>query len=381
MSTKKYVRPRIRKGESEFIKALTNSQYLLSPGARPALTEAQAEELYNFRKSMESAHENATDPVTSLETMQELISLRNKEKVFNEFVELTEKKGQFQLFDIISIPEGDERETVAITQMSDQHIDEVVLSDSVMGLNEFNLDIAKARMNTYFVKLVKLIKHHQQNYKINKLIILLEGDVIGGWIHDELAQTNSLSPNEAIYEAKSIIISGFKYIHDNLEVDSINVVAVCGNHTRETRKVQFANFNDTNKEYWMYLDIEASCKMLGLDKIKFYIPKSEMAIITIFGNKYLIAHGHQFKFSGGVGGIFPSMLRWFGNMSKTLGVKAAFIGHWHQSVFTNHVIVNNTVKGYDAFAMGRGLEFSPPSQNLVLLDSEYGFCNFQQIFL
>ena len=181
------------------------------------------------------------------ETMQELISLRNKEKVFNEFVELTEKKGQFQLFDIISIPEGDERETVAITQMSDQHIDEVVLSDSVMGLNEFNLDIAKARMNTYFVKLVKLIKHHQQNYKINKLIILLEGDVIGGWIHDELAQTNSLSPNEAIYEAKSIIISGFKYIHDNLEVDSINVVAVCGNHTRETRKVQFANFNDTKQ--------------------------------------------------------------------------------------------------------------------------------------
>lgn len=381
MSTKKYVRPRIRKGESEFIKALTNSQHLLPPGARPSLTEAQAEEFYNFRKSMESAHENDTDPAASFEAMQELIALRNKEKVFNEFVELTEKKGQFQLFDIISIPEGDERETVAITQMSDQHIDEVVLSDSVMGLNEFNLDIAKARMNTYFVKLVKLIKHHQQNYKINKLIILLEGDVIGGWIHDELAQTNSLSPNEAIYEAKSIIISGFKYIHDNLEVDSINVVAVCGNHTRETRKVQFANFNDTNKEYWMYLDIEASCKMLGLDKIKFYIPKSEMAIITIFGNKYLIAHGHQFKFSGGVGGIFPSMLRWFGNMSKTLGVKAAFIGHWHQSVFTNHVIVNNTVKGYDAFAMGRGLEFSPPSQNLVLLDSEYGFCNFQQIFL
>ena len=69
---------------------------------------------------MESAHENVLIQSLPLKAMQELISLRNKEKVFNEFVELTEKKGQFQLFDIISIPEGDERETVAITQMSDQ---------------------------------------------------------------------------------------------------------------------------------------------------------------------------------------------------------------------------------------------------------------------
>lgn len=367
-------RPVIRKGEERFFMELLGSNYMYKEGSRPRLTMEQYGKLMEFRSNAQPVDYDVH------EKLNELRELKIKENLFNDIVELTSKKGQFELFDIVA-PVEHERETVAITQMSDQHIDEVVASDSVMGLNEFNLEIAKNRITTYFYKLAKLISHHQQNYNIKTLVFLLQGDVIGGWIHDELAQTNSLSPNEAIYEAKSLIVSGLKYIHDNVNLESINVVAVCGNHTRETKKVQFANFNDTNKEYWMYLDIEASCNMLGLDKITFYIPKSEMAIIKIFDKKYLVAHGHQFKYNGGVGGIFPSMLRWFGNMSKTLGVKAAFIGHWHQSIFTNHVIVNNTVKGYDAYAMGRGLEYSPPSQNLILLDSEYGFCNFQQIYL
>ena len=163
--------------------------------------------------------------------------------------------------------------------------------ESVLYLNEFNLEIAKDRISYHFAKLAKLIKHHQSHYNINKLVILLQGDMIGGWIHDELAQTNSIAPNHAIYVAKSLIVSGLKHLNETLDVDSIEVVCVGGNHTRESRRVQFANFNDTNKEYWMYLDIESTCNMIGLEKVSFIIPKAEMAILNIFGKNYLIAHG------------------------------------------------------------------------------------------
>lgn len=368
-----YIRPRIKEGEVEIIRKITGEEFEYKKGSRPRLTVDQYQQLLIYR--------DKKDGKVIMEKMLELDKLKCKEHIFNDVIELTEKKGQFQLFEISASPTGHERETIALAQMSDQHIDETVSPDSVIGLNEFNLDIARARMINYFAKLSKLITHHQQHYNIKKLIILLQGDVIGGYIHDELAQTNSISPNEAIYEAKSLIISGFKYLQENLNVENIDVIAVCGNHPRETKRIQFNNFSEMNKEYWMYLDIENTCKTINLDKFSFHIPKSEMAIITIFGKKYLVAHGHQFKFNGGVGGIFPSMLRWFGNINKTLGVKAAFIGHWHQSIFTNHVIVNNTLKGYDAFAMSKGLEFSRPSQNLILIDSEYGFCNFQQVYV
>ena len=30
----------------------------------------------------------------------------------------------------------------------------------------------------------------------------------------------------------------------------------------------------------------------------------------------LFAHGHEFKYAGGIGGIYPSMLRWFNKIAK-----------------------------------------------------------------
>lgn len=299
---------------------------------------------------------------------------------YQDFLDLSKQKLKFDLYKITA-PKSESRETVAIVQLSDQHIDEVVKPESVLGMNEYNLEIAEERQKKVYASATKLIGHHQQHYNIKKVILLFEGDSIGNWIHPELEQTNSLTPNEAIYKFKSLAISGIKYMHDNLDIDEITCVCIAGNHPRETKRIQYANFTQVNKEYWMYKDMEETIKMMGLNKVKFIIPNAEMAVMELFGKRYLVAHGHQFKYNGGVGGIFPSMLRWFGSITKALQVEAAFIGHWHQSIFTKRVIVNGSPKGYDAYAIGKGLEFEPPSQNLILLDSKFGMCNFQQIVL
>jgi len=364
-------RPRVKQTEYEFIKKITDGKY--TGGKRPRLTEKQYRELIAFRSLSGVGNVYKKDNYVMIS--------KNEESEYKDFLELTALKGKFELYDLVPNPTAGNRETVAIAQFSDQHIDEVVEKDSVLGMNEYNFDIAKKRFDTHFYKLNKLITHHQAHYNIKNVFLLFQGDTIGGWIHDELAQTNSMSPNKAIFEAKSMYISGLKYLHDNLDVDEITVVCICGNHSRETKKVQFANFNETNKEFWMYLEIENICKMLGLSKLKFIIPKAEIAILNIFGKRYAVAHGHQFKFAGGIGGIFPSMLRWFANLAKTLKIESAFIGHWHTSIFTSKVIVNGSMKGYDAFALSKMLEFQQPSQNLILLDSEFGLCNFQPIVL
>jgi len=317
----------------------------------------------------------------NLKELQELKELKKKEEQFNEIIEAFQQKGKFELHKIYSISENNERETIPIIQHSDDHIDEVVLSDSVMGLNEYNFEIAKQRQDTFYSKTVKLITHHQIHYNIKQVVMIFGGDSIGGWIHDELSQTNSMSPMKAIQEYKNMTISGLKYLHDNLNIEKITVVMICGNHSRNTKKVQFANFSETNHEYFMFCDIKNICEMLGLTKFEFIIPEAEMTVIEILGKRILVAHGHQFKYAGGVGGIFPSMLRWFGQVTKALKVDIAFIGHWHQSIFTKRVVVNGSMKGYDAYAFGKGLEFERPSQNMTLLDSEYDFCLFQPIYV
>ena len=301
---------------------------------------------------------------------------------FEDFQELQKQKGTYEHYKFSQIENScNTRETVAIIQMGDQHIDEVVESESVMGLNEYNLEIAVQRQEKLFQTACKLITHHQKHYNINEVIIIFGGDSIGNWIHPELEQTNSLSPNEAIHKFKGMVIEGLKYMHANLNVERIRIICVSGNHPRETKKIQFSNFSETNKEYWMYLDLQQITETLGLNKIQWYIPKSEMAVFNIFGKNYLAAHGHQFKYAGGIGGIFPSMYRWFGNINRNLNIETAFIFHWHQAIFTKKVIVNSTPKGFDAFALGKGFEFEKPSQNMILLDSKYGITNYQQIFL
>lgn len=307
-------------------------------------------------------------------------SIVEKERQLDSLLEGLKLAGDVELREIRIKSKKEQRVTVPIVQLSDWHIDEVVKSKSVLGLNEYNPEVAQKRVDTLFVKMCKLIEHHQENYDITEAVIALQGDFIGGWIHDELMQTNSESPLNAIRTVRNMILSGFKYVQEHLDVDKIHVVCISGNHSRNTRKIQFANFNDVSLEYGMYKDMEEISGQIGLDKFEFIIPAAEMTVVEMLGKRMLFAHGHEFKYAGGIGGIYPSMLRWFSKVAKVFRLDIAFIGHWHQSIFTQQCVVNGSLKGYDAYAMGKGIDFQPPSQNLTLLDSKYGFCLHQEIF-
>lgn len=272
-------------------------------------------------------------------------------------------------------------ESVAIILFSDAHVDEVVKKESVLGLNEYDADIAKRRIDEFFVNTAKLIKHAQRSYKINRVVFASLGDGIGGWIHPELEQTNSMSPLSAISSFKSCLLSGLKYLHDNLEIDEIIFVGVIGNHSRTTMKSQFANATDTNLEYYAYTDIEDTARLMGLNKIRFIIPKAESAILELFGKRMLFTHGTNIKYQGGIGGLIVPVSRWFSRLGKALDIDMAFLGHFHQSIFTKRFVINGSLKGYDAYAFGKGLDFEPPQQTMLILHEKYGFTNYTPIFV
>lgn len=287
-----------------------------------------------------------------------------------------------KIYDIVPKSSAMGKETISISLLSDVHIEEVVLSDSVLGLNQYNPEIAKSRLDNYFINLVKLVNHHQRNYSIKKHILALLGDIIGGFIHDELKQTNSMTPLEAISYAKSCLISGFKYLQDNLNVETIDVVCSVGNHGRNTDKIQFSNITETSYEWFLYEDLKMMCEVVGLNKFKFINPRSGFAIVSIFGEKYMFTHGNLgFSYKGGVGGLYVPFLRYFGKVAPTFGIKRIFFGHYHTTIDIKEGVCNGSVKGYDSYAMSKGLPFEPPQQSMVLLNEKRGFTNFQSIFL
>lgn len=260
---------------------------------------------------------------------------------------------------------------------SDWHAEETVKASTVLGLNEFNLEISEQRIKNFFSNAIYMIKKKP----VDNLVVGLLGDMIGGYIHDELAQTNGLSPMQGVAFVKKLIISGLKAIHDELpELQKIIVVGIGGNHSRTTKRLQFNNGFALNHEYFLYKDIEQALALMGLTKFEYVIPEGDLAYLDIYGKKILFAHGFQFRSSGGVGGLYPAMLRWFGKMSQVIKIDKAFLGHWHSSIYTKEVCINGSLKGYDAFAMGHGLSYEVPQQTYVILNEKRGFIFYSPIF-
>ena len=301
----------------------------------------------------------------SEEEIQGIIGLK-KDSAPVELVEIPNKKK-------CELDEGNTGFLIA----SDWHADEVVKPSTVLGKNEYNKGIAEQRIKNFFANAVYMIKKKP----VDNLVVGLLGDMIGGYIHDELAQTNSMSPMQGISFVKSLIISGLKKIHDELpDLQQITVVGICGNHTRTTQKLQFSNGFAMSHEFFMYKDIEQTLTLMGLSKFNFIIPESEFAYIDVYGKKVLFAHGHQFRSAGGIGGIYPSMFKWYSKMNQTIKIDKAMIGHYHSSIYTKEVCVNGSLKGYDAFALGHGLAYEEPQQTYVILNEKRGFIFYSPIF-
>lgn len=311
------------------------------------------------------------DPV-----LAELRSLYSEDEI-KGIIGLKKDAAPIELVEITPKAKSDKEGSTGFLIASDWHADEVVKASTVLGKNEYNREIAEQRIKNFFANAVYMIRKKS----VDNLVLGLIGDLIGGYIHPELEQTNSMSPMQGISFVKNLIISGLKYLHDNLpDLEKITVIGICGNHSRTTKKMQFSNGFEMSHEYFMYKDIEHIVAIMGMTKFQFIIPESEFAYIDVYGKKLLFAHGHQFRTAGGIGGIYPSMLRWYSKMNQTVKIDKAFIGHYHTSIYTKEVCVNGSLKGFDAFAMGHGLAFEEPQQTYVILNEKRGFIFYSPIF-
>lgn len=258
----------------------------------------------------------------------------------------------------------------AVALFSDAHIEETVNPSSVLGMNEYNINIAEKRIKSYFQNLCECLKADN----VDDLIFASLGDTISGYIHDELAQCNGLSPLEATYKAQSLIYSGLKYICSETNLHSIKFIGIVGNHSRTTKKIQHANGFKMSYEWLMYQNIKKFCEMEGLP-IEFCIPEAEVAIVNSpDGQKFIFAHGFQIK-SGGNGtvcGIYPALNRLTLKWGKVFGQDKIYIGHFHQCVSINNAVVNGSIIGFNTFALTNGLPWEEPCQYYEVYDTNIG---------
>ena len=261
---------------------------------------------------------------------------------------------------------------IPILAISDVHAEEKVDSEIVNGLNEYTPDICEKRMNQLFEKFIINIKLEKQHWNIDTVFIWLGGDLISGYIHEELVEDNYMSPSEATLFIKKIIKSQLIRLKNELPfIEKFIIRGTYGNHGRSTAKTRHST---GFKNSWEWLLLENLKELFENDnKFEFRISKSLINYDTFesqYGKFNLRTwHGDNTKYQGGIGGLTIPLTKIILRLDQSIKADFNIIGHFHTSFnATSKCRVNGSVIGYSPYAHNLGLPFEKPKQTMLILD-------------
>jgi hypothetical protein len=256
---------------------------------------------------------------------------------------------------------------------SDWHWGEIVDPNQINGVNEYNMTIAQNRAKQMIEKAVDLLKNHVAHTEYPGIVYVLGGDMVSGDIHEELQATNEKEIMPTVIDLFGVLIWCISTLAD--EFGNVFVPCVSGNHGRNTHKIRAKGRNFTSFDWLLY---QFLAKHFENDKrIQFLIPDGPDAYYSIYGHKYLLTHGDQFRGGDGVIGALGPIIRGdhrkrSRNAQIDMTYDTMIIGHWHQLIQLERLIVNGSLKGYDEYAYSNNFGFEPPRQAMWLTHPEHG---------
>jgi hypothetical protein len=284
---------------------------------------------------------------------------------------------------IVAKPSGGSNEATAMLVASDWHVEERVDPDTINGVNEFNLEIARRRATRFWTAGNRLIKMFKQDVKIPTIVVPLLGDFISGQIHGaENAENNLLLPTDAICFAQDLLVGGLEYTMAEHPDSQIIVVGMGGNHSRTTPKTRLGGTeNGHSWEYLMYLHMATYFRHLPPERITFSVPRGYHHYMDIYGQTVRLHHGHRLKFGGGRGGLFTPTYDSVDKWNKTKWADLDVFGHFHQMRDGGNFVCNGSLIGYNAFAESIRASYEPPMQTLLLFDRKRGRTALWPVYL
>jgi len=256
---------------------------------------------------------------------------------------------------------------------SDWHWGEVVDPNQINGVNEYNLEISQNRARQMIEKAVDLLKNYVAHANYPGIVFVLGGDMVSGDIHDELSATNEKEIMPVILDLFGVLCWCIETLAN--EFDNVFIPCVSGNHGRNTFKIRNKGRNFTSFDWLTY---QFLAKRFENDpRVTFHIPDGPDAYYSIFGHKYLLTHGDQFRGGEGVIGALGPIIRGdhrkrSRNSQIDMSYDTMLLGHWHQLIQLERLIVNGSLKGYDEYAYSNNFGFEPPRQAMWITHPEHG---------
>lgn len=260
-----------------------------------------------------------------------------------------------------------------LLMLSDLHLDEVVDRYEMAGLNEYDRSIAERRLAHTVESTAMLAKDYVAGVHWDGIVVALNGDVITGDIHDELARTNEAPVPASISHWVPRLASALGHLADTF--GSCHVVCTDGNHDRTYKKIPAKKRAESSNAWIIYNWLADLCR--PDERITFAITTAESQVFPIYETTFHQVHGDAFRSAGGVGGLYPSLLKYLLRMdhlwsSHGKAIDMHLLGHWHQLIFGPNFTVNGSTKGYDEYAKRSGFGFERPQQAFMVVTPENG---------
>jgi hypothetical protein len=257
--------------------------------------------------------------------------------------------------------------------LSDLHWGEVVRPSQIGGVNSFNLTIARRRLRNVVETTIALCNILDPSMSYPGVVMPLGGDMISGNIHDELAASNELNTMPTLMDIYRELVAAIGLMADTF--GHVFLPCVSGNHDRDTKKIWSKDRNHTSFGWLLYQFLAAHFE--NDKRITFYIPDGSDALYRIYGTRYLLTHGDQFRGGDGIIGPLGPVTR--GEQKKNTRNAAVGqdydvmeFGHFHKRMLTARLRGNGSLKGYDEYAADNNFGFEPASQNFWVTHPDHG---------
>jgi len=276
-------------------------------------------------------------------------------------------------------PKGKAGGVSVIVPATDWHVEEGVTLEGTGGKNFFNLVEAERRIKQFYAKVVKIIDWQNGLAPVTELWHPLLGDLLSGYIHEELAESNELSPTEACVFLQEMITSGIEFLLKETKLP-IYLPTCVGNHGRTTQKMRIKTSYKNSYEWLLYSTLARYYN--SNPRVNFKVGKAYHNICEIQGRKVRFHHGDGIRYQGGVGGISIPVNKAIAQWDKIEQVDLDVFGHYHTYLWNyNKWVSCGSLMGYNEYSISIKADWQHPTQTLIALDHNFGVTMSIPIFL
>lgn len=257
---------------------------------------------------------------------------------------------------------------------TDWHWDEVVEPGQIGGVNRYNREIATERARAFVTNAIDVLTNHMVRPEYPGIVLALGGDMVSGEIHDELVATNEAPVLASVLDLFGVLAWMIETLAG--QFGNVFVPCVTGNHGRTTPKMRAKGRAYTSLDWLLY---QFLARRFERDKrVAFQIPDGPDALFQVYSHRFLLTHGDTLGKGGDgiIGALGPILRGDTRKRSRNQQIDQSYdtllIGHWHQLVQMQRVIVGGSLKGYDEFASAWNLPYEPPRQAMWIVNPTRG---------